>query len=324
MRGMIVAAGLGTRLRPLTELCPKPALPVRGIPLIAYALGLLESAGVSEVIINVHHRADQLIATAERWCPRSISLQFSRERELLHTGGGIRRVADFLRESDPCLILGGDMILDLDLSALVARHRSSGRAATLLLRDDRRADRFGSLGLDAAGRLRRVADRFDLGGETQAGIYTWLNVVSPQAFDSMPEREVFNHLDDWLAPRAAEEGDVGAEIGPGDPVGPLTWIPVGTPAEYLEANFTPFRLRHVRLEDTRAAQAATITEERIVGPGARIPSDCQLRRVVVWADEAVPEGFRGHDGVFAGGDFHAFAPPSQEPGPARVGEGGRA
>ena len=90
MRAMIVAAGLGTRLLPLTKLLPKPALPVRGVPLVAYQLALLRDHGVREVAINVHHLPEALEAAAERWCPPGLALRFSREPELLGTGGGHR------------------------------------------------------------------------------------------------------------------------------------------------------------------------------------------------------------------------------------------
>jgi NDP-sugar pyrophosphorylase family protein len=134
---MIVAAGLGTRLRPLSDLRPKPAMPVRGIPLLAYQLALLARHGVTEVVINAHHLPDELMAAARRYRPAGVELHFSVEDELLGTGGGIRRVASFLRESDPCLIVGGDMLVDADLTVLMERHRSRGDAWTLLLRDTR-------------------------------------------------------------------------------------------------------------------------------------------------------------------------------------------
>jgi len=201
---MIVAAGLGTRLRPLTELRPKPALPVRGIPLIAYTLALLARHGVTEVVVNAHHLPDILMDAARRHCPLDMELRFSIEEELLDTGGGIRRVAEYLRQSDPCLIVAGDMLLDTDLSALVATHRERGDAWTLLLRaGDPREKTFGTIGVDAQNRLRRIGTRHDLGGENQAGLYAWANVVAARAFDSLPDREVFSHLDDWIAPQLA-------------------------------------------------------------------------------------------------------------------------
>ncbi len=303
MRGMIVAAGLGTRLRPLTEWLPKPAVPVRGLPMIAYGLELLAAAGVSEVVINVHHHPERLIEAAERFCPPKLGIRFSHERDLLHTGGAIRRVASFLRESETCVILGGDMIVDLDLPALVQAHVASGRAITTALADDPRIARFGSVGLDAAGRLRRIGSRFDLGGETQRGLYTWVNVLSARAFESMPERESFNHLEDWWGPLAAVRP---AEIG-GVVLEPseCAWEPVGTPAEYLETNFRPPALRYFDPDASARALGARIDEHVIASPGAEIGADVELERVVVWPGECVPAGTRASQGVFAAGRFVA-------------------
>ena len=88
---MIIAAGLGTRLRPLTELRPKPAMPVRGIPLVAYPLALLAAHGVDEVVINVHHMPELLMDAARAHRPAGMAIEFSEEPELLGTGGAFRR-----------------------------------------------------------------------------------------------------------------------------------------------------------------------------------------------------------------------------------------
>jgi NDP-sugar pyrophosphorylase family protein len=299
---MIVAAGLGTRMRPLTTLRPKPAVPVRGIPLVAYPLAFLRAAGVREVAINVHHLPEALMAAAERWAPPGLRLRFSLERELLHTGGGIRRVADFLRESDPCLVLGGDMLFDLDAAALLAAHRASGRAVTAVLRRDERAARFGTIGLDACGRLRRIGRRFDLGGEERAGVYTWVNVLSPRAFDSMPDREVFNHLEEWWGPAAQRGEAIGGVVLEPEA---CAWEPVGNLPEYLSANLAPPKLRYLDTDAVARAAGARIEGDVVIGAGAAVPASARLARSVVWDGERVPEGFTGAGGVFAGGAFHA-------------------
>jgi mannose-1-phosphate guanylyltransferase len=299
---MIVGAGLGTRLRPLTERCPKPALPVRGLPLVAYQLHLLARHGVREVVINVHHLPELLIGAARRFAPAGMELHFSRETELLDTGGGIRRVSSFLRESDPCLLLGADMLLDADLSKLVAHHRERQDAWTMLLRDDPRAARFGSIGVDATGRVRRIGSRFALPDEVRAGLYVWANVVSARAFDRMPDREVFGHLDAWLAPWLADGArDVRGEIWDADH---CSWEPVGTPAEYLAANLAPARLGFLDADALARARGVRFEQDCVIGAGASLGAGARLRRVVIWDDERVPAGLRAHDGVFAGGAFH--------------------
>ncbi|MDJ0848442.1 MAG: NDP-sugar synthase [Myxococcota bacterium] len=306
---MIVAAGLGTRLRPLTELRPKPALPVRGVPLIAYQLALLAQHGAREVIINVHHRPELLVEAARRHCPPRVELHFSHEQELLDTGGGIRRVSKFLRESDPCLILGGDMLLDADLGGLLQRHRERGDAVTMLLRRDPRMAAFGSIGVDDEGRVRRIGRRFDLGGEVDAGVYVWANAFSARTFDAMPEREVFSHLDHWIAPLLeAGARDVRGEVT--DVTG-CAWEPVGTPQEYLAANLHPPQLSYIDADAVGRRAGARIEEDLVIGAGATLGAGARLRRAVVWDGEQVPDGLDAEGGVFAGGEFHP-CPPEDE------------
>lgn len=303
---MILAAGLGTRLRPLSELRPKPAVPVRGIPLVAYTLHLLARHGVREVMVNVHHKPALVEEACERFAPAGVRVLFSHETTLLDTGGGIRRVAGFLRESDPCLLLGGDMLLDADLGALVALHRARADAATLLLKEDPRAPRFGTIGVDDANRVRRIAKRLDLGGERRAGVWTWANVVAARAFDAMPDLDRFVFLDDWLGGclrRGA--GDVRAHLAR---EGEIAWEPVGRPDEYLAVNLAERALSYLDAEALAREAGTRFGPDWILGAGARLGPGVTLERAVVWDGENVPEGARLVGGVFAGGGFHRCEP----------------
>ncbi|MEN8182241.1 MAG: NDP-sugar synthase [Myxococcota bacterium] len=302
MRAMIVAAGMGTRLRPLSDLRPKPAVPVRGLPLVAYSLALLAQHGVREVVINQHPLPWILEDAARRHRPESLELRFSHEPQLLDTGGGVRKVAGFLRESDPCLLLGGDMLLDADLGGLVARHLARGDAATLLLTEDPRAPRFGTLGVDGAGRLRRIAGRLDLGGEERAGIWPWVAVLSPRAFDHMPDREVFVFLDDWIGGMlSAGVPGVRAEVASAEEI---TWEPVGRLEEYLAVNLTPRSLSYLDADARARAEGTHFGPGLVVGAGAIVEPGARLERAVVWDRERVPASLQASDGVFAGGTFH--------------------
>jgi NDP-sugar pyrophosphorylase family protein len=300
---MILAAGLGTRMRPLSELRPKPVLPVRGIPLLAWPLAWLAHHGVREVIVNLHHLPDATRAAAERWAPPGLAVHFSEEPLLLGTGGGIRRAARFLRESDPSLVLAGDAIFDFDLAPLRARHLARHDAVTLVLRDDPRAERFGTIGVDGAGNVRRIASRFDLGGEQNAGVYVSVNLIAARAFDTLPDREVFVHLDDWLAPRLrAGAGDVRGELLAAEA---CTWVPVGTPAEYLAANLHPPAVGYFDADAEARALGVHLEPDLVIGAGAQLGAGAALRRAVVWDGEQVPPGLRASGGVFADGRFIA-------------------
>ncbi len=302
---MILAAGLGTRMQPLSALRPKPVLPVLGIPLLAWPLAWLARHGVRDVVLNVHHLPNATRAAAEAWAPPGLSVHFSEEPHLLDTGGGIRRAAEFLRESDPSVVLAGDMICDLDLAGLVLRHRARGDRLTIALRDDPRANRFGTIGLDAEGRVRRIARRFDLCGETQAGVNASVYVFSAKAFDTLPARAVFNHLDDWVAPElAAGASDLGGVVYPREA---LLWEPVGTPAEYLAVNLDVPAVSYFDAHARARALGVRVEQDLVIGAGARLGRGVRLRRAVVWGGEIVPEGLNAEDGVFAGGCFHPCA-----------------
>lgn len=315
MRAMILAAGLGTRMRPLSDLCAKPALPVLGRPLIAWLLAWLHQHGVDEVLVNLHHRPESLRGAVAGFLPPGMRVVYSEESELLGTGGGIRRAARFLSESDPAVVLAGDMLLDTDLAALVERHRARGARCSLLLRRDARAESFGSIGLDARDRLRRIARRFDLGGETQAGVFVGLRLVSPSLFASLPDRDSFEDLSDWLAPLAAAGADdiVGSLLEPADCV----WEPVGTPCEYLAANLHTPRVSYFDSTTCVAPGTQVLGDpaDLILGAGAQLGAGVRLQRSVVWAGETVPAGFRGSGGVFAGGTFYPCSPAAQPTGP---------
>jgi hypothetical protein len=190
---------------------------------------------------------------------------------------------------------------------------------TLLLREDSRAEGFGTIGADAQGRVRRIGRRFDLGGETQAGVYTWVNVVSARALETLPERKAFSHLDDWIAPLlAAGARDVRAELARPQE---CLWEPVGTPSEYLAVNLRPARLGYLDADAVARRAGTRFEPELVIGAGATLGAGASLRRAVVWDAESVPPGMRARDGVFAGGSFRPCSPPADPPRRDSVGLG---
>lgn len=136
MKGMILAAGLGTRLQPFTNQHPKALFPFDGKPLLFHAIQHLISAGIHEILINVHHYADQvteyLRINQNFNCEIAIS---DEQEELLETGGGLKKASWFFDNHDPFLVRNVDIISDLDLNLLTAKHRDSDALATLAVRD---------------------------------------------------------------------------------------------------------------------------------------------------------------------------------------------
>lgn len=317
MRAMILAAGLGTRLRPLSDLRAKPALPVRGRPVICLLLEFLARQGCREIMINLHHLPDTIRAAIDADHPDDVEIHFSEEPRPLGTGGGIRRAADFLRESEACIVLAGDMLIDVPLRELFERHLASGRHATLLLRRDSRDGDFGTIGVDAKGNVKRIGQQRvgavspgeppDDGVETSRGLFTGVRFFSREVLDNWPggtTTDVFEDLRDWLVPGVETRGErVGAEIMEAED---SVWEPVGTPAEYLRVNLSPPELPTLGGSAANWGGEIDVTgrnHDVIVARKAFVPAEARLERCVVWDGERVPADFHGRDGIFAGGAF---------------------
>ncbi|MCE5264837.1 MAG: phosphotransferase [Deltaproteobacteria bacterium] len=155
----ILGAGLGTRLRPLTERCPKPLLPVGGRPLITYAMDHCLSIGVERFIVNTHHCAEAYERAFPGWSHGGAPILFRHEPVLLDTAGGLKNVEDLLDEDEAILVYNGDILSDLPLRTLLAAHATGGREVTLALRSEGPVQ---NVCLDAEG---RICDFRDLLGD---------------------------------------------------------------------------------------------------------------------------------------------------------------
>ena len=203
MKAMVLAAGLGTRLRPLTLDRPKPLVEVHGRPLIAYNLLLLRRYGITQVIINLHHRGEALRAALGDGSAFGVEIVYSPEDPLLDTGGAIKN-AQALLEADDFLVLNGDTIIDVRLDELIAAHRARAAAATLVLRRDPEQARYGLIEVDAGDRIRRFLGHTATSGQAAtsgapvvtpqsltAYMFAGVHVLSPRVFDYMPSVRAF-------------------------------------------------------------------------------------------------------------------------------------
>jgi NDP-sugar pyrophosphorylase family protein len=182
---MILAAGFGRRLRPLTDRIPKPLIDVAGKPLIAYSFALLRAAGIGEVIINLHHRGDEIRAALGDGTAYGVAITYSAEDPILDTGGAIKRAQPFL-EGDRFVVLNADSVCDLDLRAAVAWHAERGALATMVLRPDRQAARYGLIEIDTAARIRRVLGQpRDAAEPLTPLMFAGIHVFEPAVFDYM-------------------------------------------------------------------------------------------------------------------------------------------
>ncbi len=228
MRAMLLAAGRGERLRPLTDTLPKPMIPVADRPLIHYTLAYLKNCGVLEVVVNLHHLGDAIrdyVADGDRW---GLRVFYSWERKLLGTGGGIQKAAPHLF-GGAFVVMNADILLELDLRDVLRFHRENHAAVTLVLRRDPDVERFGVIETDGFGLVRQVLGKLDgPSGPWNRLMFTGVHVLEPEVFTYMENRrDAFSIIDVYLDMLRAGERVMGYEMKG-------FWTDLGTRARYEE------------------------------------------------------------------------------------------
>lgn len=283
MRAMLLAAGLGTRLRPLTDERPKPTVPVGLEPLAADALRAFVGAGVTRIDVNAFHLPDVLEQTLAPLAPRDVPFVIRTEKVLLGTGGGIRACVGGTDE--PVLVMNGDIRFQPDVAALVRRQRESGALATLVVRTHPDPFALGAVEVDHEGRILRIAGRPE-GTRPSAGAYvfTGVHLLSPEAVERLPVEGCV--VRGGYQPLIAEGRllDVVVDTSP--------WADLGTIPVYLAANVA---LAESSRDVRGMVHAAAVVDPRaelqscVVGADARVGPQARLCRVVVWDGAEVDE-----------------------------------
>lgn len=187
---MILAAGLGTRLGGLSALRPKPMLPVCGTPLVRWVALWLRSQGVREVVVNLHHLGEQIEAELGDGSGLGMAIAYSREDgEVLGTGGALRHARRLLDDGSgaPIVVVNGKIVLELELARVLAAHRAARAEATMVLRPDPEAERWGSLRVDADGQVVGLLGSLRPGAEqAEPLMFTGVHVLEPRFLDRIP------------------------------------------------------------------------------------------------------------------------------------------
>jgi NDP-sugar pyrophosphorylase family protein len=208
MKAMILAAGVGSRLRPLTDETPKALIDVGGAPMIERVIRRLKSAGVTEVVVNLFHLGDRIVEFLASRGNFGLGIQYAREAELLDTGGGLKNAAWFFDDGRPFFLHNVDVLSEIDLDGLLQCHLKMGALATLAVQSRPSTRR---LLFDKSGRLcgRESADDVEWASGPVAPVdrlgFTGIHVIDPTIFPKMSETGVFPITRTYL--RLAGEGE---------------------------------------------------------------------------------------------------------------------
>ncbi len=288
MQAIVLVGGEGTRLRPLTETVPKPALTLVDRPFLAYMIEWLAGHGVDEVVLACGFLPDVLReALAGEEERAGVSISYVVEPERRGTAGAIRFAADELGErlEDRFLALNGDVLTDLDLTALQRAHAGSGAEATIALHPVEDSSAYGLVRTDPEGKVLEFTEKTGeaVPGEINAGMY----VLERSVLDLIPPGEEVS-IERDVFPRLVGEGLHGLRLDG-------YWMDIGTPQRYLEATWDILEQR----VDTRVQPTAS---GMLVGPGAQVADGATVGpRVVLGSDSRVEAGAEVRDSVLLDG-----------------------
>jgi len=276
---MVLAAGLGTRLLPLTEQVPKPLVPLGLETALARWLRWMGGQGIADVVVNLHHLGAAIRREIEERPVPGVRVRWSEEPEILGTGGGVRRAIGRLGPG-PFLVVNADAVLVPNLPALVASHQRSGAKATMLVRRDPLAGRFGAVEADASGIVRRLlgAPAGAL-GPLDTFMFTGVQILDPSVEPLLPERGCIVRT---LHRALVDAG--GGGLGAFEHEGP--WFDVGSIAGYLAANLWISGEAVLAHPSARVDAAARVGPSVVLGAGAHVRSGT-VRRAVVWPGTVV-------------------------------------
>ena len=233
MRAMVMAAGLGTRLRPITYEIPKPVVPVGNRPIVEHLARLLVAHGVDELVANLHWFPETVKGCLGDGSDLGVGVTYEFEEKLLGTAGGVRNVSSFLTaDDDDFFVLAGDALTDVDLTKLMAAHRANGGVATLAVKKVTDVSEYGVIVVDGDGRVQGFQEKPDPAEALSDLVNCMVYAFSPELFDFFPGEpgdevdfalEVFPRLLELDVPFHVHEIDA-------------YWNDVGTLREYVQGN----------------------------------------------------------------------------------------
>jgi len=285
-KAMILAAGLATRLRPLTDSRPKVLIPIQNRPLLHWLLAYLCGAGAEEVIINAHHLSDELVDSVQR-ANFPIPVHVQVEKVLLGTGGGIRNVADFWDER-PFVVINGDILSSIDLREVCLKHESSGAMVTLALKDE---PRFNRVQVAEDGGILSFS-----GGPEKHLAFTGIHVLNPEVLAIIPADIPISIIDCYLQ-LISRGKKVMAHV-----VKEQYWRELGSLERYLQVHQELFQLREAPFQGLKVGGKPVVHESARLGSDIRLDgmvcigreceldSEVEIQGSIIWDQVKVKTG----------------------------------
>jgi len=288
MRAIVLSAGYGTRLWPLTEDRTKPAIPILGKPLVGYVAEYLAGHGIDEIVVNLHHRPESVRRALGDGSRFGVKLHYVAEPVILGTSGALDNTRNFF-EHETFVVVNGKIITDIDLSAALETHRKSNALATLVLLPNARRERFSVIETED-GRIKGFGGMpVDSGSDSAPLMFTGIHIMEPRILEYVP-RGVFSDSVIDVYPKAIANGEIlGAHVASGK------WRELSTLKRYLNISvelLSEAGKIFVSGANSNISPSATVSDSILwdnveVGAGARLNRAVLADNVKIGAGESI-------------------------------------
>jgi mannose-1-phosphate guanylyltransferase len=319
MKGLILAGGKGTRLRPLTLNTPKPIVPVANAPFLLYQLDLMQSAQIHEVILSLSYQPRKIEDLLKDGSDYGVSLRYAVEGTPLGTGGAFKNAEAHIDSTT--VVFNGDVMTAVDLSAVIRKHRESGAVATLLLTPVENPSAYGLVETESDGTVRRFIEKPGPDEVTCNTINAGIYVLEPSVLRYMPKDEPYS-FERGLFPTLLEKKERVVSV-----ILDKYWIDIGTPKKYLEVHHdilngkfsskrVPARAFDISalpadaLVDAKSIVDADVTirsgvriENSVIGKNCKIEEGAQIIDSVIWPGTTLDAGSRVEGAILGRGCY---------------------
>ena len=304
MKAMVLAAGFGKRLQPLTRVLPKPMFPVLGRPLLSHTFDILESANISDVAINVHHLPNSIINYFKNTPHPGLNLHFSEEERILGTAGGIKKMENFL-EDGPFVLINSDIITNIKLDKVIDFHKKNNSKLTLVVRQDISPEQYDSIEISEDGRIVHFigASSMEIPDNTKRVMFTGIQIMEPEIFERIPAGQFCGTTEDIFPQLIQDEVPIYGYLHDG------YWKDMGNRESYLQVNadaldekvslkgVSPNKLNNSLIvspvlvdRNCQIAENSKIGPYSVIGPNCKIKSGAVVENSILWEGVTIGAG----------------------------------
>jgi mannose-1-phosphate guanylyltransferase len=319
MKGLILAGGKGTRLRPLTLNLPKPIVPVANRPFLLYQIDLMKSAGIDEIILSLSYQPRKIEDLLKDGADFDVHIRYAVESAPLGTAGAFKNAEKWIE--GPTVVFNGDVLTSVDLPAVIATHREKQSMATLVLTPVEDPTAYGLVESDSSGRIHRFLEKPGMDEITSNTINAGIYVLEPSVLEHIPQGKPFS-FERELFPSLLKKGEPVYAV-----VSDQYWIDIGTPAKYLEVHrdilggkfqspaiptttLTADTLPDGAFVDSASLVGEGVTirenvriESSVIGPNCKIDSGAHIVDSVIWSSNTIDSDARISGSILARGCY---------------------